>query len=104
MSSSDDRPTLLFSKNSLENTTLACDALGIHYEISTPTGVHATKVTTLSRWDRYSEQVNVIAEWERNLVGKDRFRVVRSSGGEVDGEFRTSDEFIPLTWLGYPIL
>lgn len=49
---SSDRPTLILSRGDSSNDTYECDALGIHYELSTPqSAFRPQRVSTISRWD-----------------------------------------------------
>ena len=89
LTANDDVPRLIFSKNSLRNASMNCDALGIHYRISTPTGMHLHRTTQLTRWIPRLEEYELVAEWERNAFQKDRYRILRNSVGDAD--------FVPIT-------
>lgn len=67
---------LIFSNNSVRNNTLDCDALGIHYQLTTPTeGIKLNRITTFSRWDPQTQENVEIADYERKSFGKDRIRI-----------------------------
>jgi hypothetical protein len=68
--------TLILSKNSLRNATYDCDALGIHFRLSTPTdGIKLTRVTNVYRWNSETNEDTLVAEWENNTGKADRFSV-----------------------------
>jgi len=70
---------LKLSRNSVRNCTIDCDAIGLHYEVSTPIGGWKTnRVTTVKRWDPKSGEAVIIAEWERSWLKSDRIRLSRS--------------------------
>jgi len=92
-----DPPRLIFTKNSLRNTSIACDSLGIHYQLETPTdGLKSQRITKLSRWNSEDDTHILVAEWERNIVKNDRFRIVQTSTGDAD--FLPLKEIFPVTW------
>ncbi|KLO20074.1 hypothetical protein SCHPADRAFT_934687 [Schizopora paradoxa] len=89
-----DAPRLIFSRNSLRNAHIACDSLGIHYQIETDTdGLKSQRITRLSRWNSEDDKYVPVAEWERNLVKSDRFRIIRT-----DSEFVSLKDIFPVTW------
>ena len=89
-----DAPRLIFSKNSLRNAQIACDSLGIHYQIETDTdGVKSQRITRLSRWNSEEDRYVPVAEWERNLVKTDRFRVTRTGS-----DFVALKDIFPVIW------
>ena len=95
-----DGPRLIFSKNSVRNALIVCDGLGIHYQIETPTdGVRTQRITKLSRWNREDNKYALVAEWERNIVKSDRFRITRFS--EDDNGFLPLNDICPVTWGDY---
>lgn len=84
--SSTSSPQLVISSIDVTDTTIDCDALGLHYQISTskiPGGGFLSRkrlVTFTKSWDPHPETQNAtIAEWETNgtmsdlisLSGKD---------------------------------
>lgn len=75
-------PSLILSHDNLRNTTFDCDALGIHYEVSTEK--HHLIVngnnTKILRWDKRSNQSNLIAEWERHTFASDEFKFPSATG------------------------
>ena len=89
---------LIFSSNSLRNNEISCDALGIHYQLSTPTD----GLTSITRWDPRQENDILIAEWERKNYGKDRVRMASSQvlipdGCESEDGFVRVEEFMQKT-------
>lgn len=75
---------LILSSNSVRNTTVTCDSLGIHYEVSENDGV-----VTVNRWDSASNKNVFIAEFELHKLHKDKVRM-----GE-GGDWRELDEVLP---------
>ncbi|KAL5522664.1 hypothetical protein ACEPAG_8682 [Sanghuangporus baumii] len=54
---------LIFSSNSLRNTQIECDALGLHYQLSTPSeGIKNQRTTSITRWDPLQEKDVLIAD------------------------------------------
>ena len=61
---------------SLRNVTIDCNAENIHYVVSTPEGVFASKaMTTIKRLDPKTGEYVLIAELERNMFKSDRMRL-----------------------------
>ncbi|EJC99344.1 uncharacterized protein FOMMEDRAFT_148831 [Fomitiporia mediterranea MF3/22] len=93
---------LTFLRNSLSNNTIQCDALGIHYQLSTPKGIKATCTTTVSRLDVRLEKNIPVAEWEKKIFGSDRIqftsnRPLIGDGKESEDGFIPIDSFFPRT-------
>ncbi|KIM19765.1 hypothetical protein M408DRAFT_334275 [Serendipita vermifera MAFF 305830] len=61
---------LYFANNSVRNTTISCDSLGIHYTVS-----KAEKIVSLSRWDVTANSNVVVGEFELPSFRKDRIKV-----------------------------
>ncbi|KIM19766.1 hypothetical protein M408DRAFT_57348, partial [Serendipita vermifera MAFF 305830] len=61
---------IYLSNNSVRNTTISCDGLGIHYTAS-KTG----KIISLSRWDITTNSNVVVGEFELPSFRKDRIKV-----------------------------
>lgn len=74
---------LYFSNNSVCNTTLSCDSLGIHYTVS-KTG----SITTLTRWDSESNSNVFVGEFDRPIFKKHKIRVGQ------DGEWQDLSKFL----------
>lgn len=75
---------LICSNNSVRNTTVSCDSLGIHYEISKSQGI-----VTVKRWDSPTNTSIVVGEFELPIFKRDRIRL----GGDK-GEWRLLDEVL----------
>ncbi|KIM19768.1 hypothetical protein M408DRAFT_334276 [Serendipita vermifera MAFF 305830] len=61
---------LYFANNSVRNTTISCDSLGIHYTVS-----KGDKIVSLSRWDNTTNSDMVVGEFELPFFKKDRIKV-----------------------------
>jgi hypothetical protein len=73
-----DPITLIFSRNSMRNATFDCDSASIHYRVETPTEIFKTsRITSIYRWDKNTNEDTLVAEWERN-VGADRMKLRRA--------------------------
>ena len=103
--------SLILSSTSFSNATIQCDALGIHYQLSSPTeDVSRTQrikqsVVTIKKWVPAQERDAVVAEWERNLIHKDRLRLHDSNTEEQEQqelEFVSVDDIFPRTF-GIPM-
>lgn len=71
-------PSLILSQNDVRNTTLDCDALGIHYQVVSEIGLLTPgKTTQVRRWDSHSKRFIPIAEWVRRAVDSDEFKFPR---------------------------
>lgn len=79
-------PSLILSKNSLQNTTLDCDSLGIHYQVST-----TDNITTLRRWDGRSgpDTYVDIGQWEHRIFKKNTFKLRGESEPVIVSELFT---------------
>ncbi|KLO20082.1 hypothetical protein SCHPADRAFT_28935 [Schizopora paradoxa] len=78
----DSNPSLFLSHDNLRNTTLDCDALGIHYQVSSEKHHLITgKNTKVHRWDKQSGQNVLVAEWERRNFHSDEFKFPNATGG-----------------------
>lgn len=64
---------LILSSNSVRNTTVRCDSLGIYYEVSESHGI-----VTVKRWDSPNNASVVVGEFELFTFKKDKIRL----GGE----------------------
>ncbi|EJD00722.1 uncharacterized protein FOMMEDRAFT_157823 [Fomitiporia mediterranea MF3/22] len=97
---------LRFTSNSLRNTVIECDSLGLHYQLSTPLeGFKKARVTTFSRWDAQSQQYIPFADWERKWFGKGpkgRVRIYSKCqlAEDTDDRFVLTKYFFPRTWGG----
>lgn len=92
---SSDRPTLILSRGDSSNDSYECDALGIHYELSTPqSAIRPQRVSTISRWDASLNRCVPVAEWERYMFKKDMIRM-EALGAR---EFVPLNEVFPRTW------
>lgn len=88
-----EHPRLIFSSNSLRHTTLACDSLGIHYEIKeTDTGD-----VGVTRWDKQTNNQVPVGEYSIHIFKSPK---IRFPGGDwealdtflhKDGWFFTHD-------------
>ncbi|KAL5488456.1 hypothetical protein ACEPAI_6574 [Sanghuangporus weigelae] len=82
--------SLIFSdKHNLDNNTLTCEELGLHYRIYTPpvTRIFALtedRVTSIYRWDSKAQREILIAEVEKRSH-KQRMRIAPGAGLEVPG-------------------
>ncbi|KLO20083.1 hypothetical protein SCHPADRAFT_992192 [Schizopora paradoxa] len=75
-------PSLIMSHDSLRNTTFDCDALGIHYQVSTEKRhLICGKNTKVNRWDKQSNGNLLVAEWERHSFHSDEFKFPNATGG-----------------------
>ncbi|KLO20079.1 hypothetical protein SCHPADRAFT_884837 [Schizopora paradoxa] len=75
-------PSLVLSHDNPRNTTLDCDALGIHYQVTSDSHLLVTsKTTRVHRWDRRSNQNILVAEWIRHNFHSDEFKFPNSNGG-----------------------
>ncbi|KAH8112879.1 hypothetical protein DFH11DRAFT_1728222 [Phellopilus nigrolimitatus] len=84
-SPSADSPRLILSNASLRNNAFDCDALSLHYRLSTPTdGTSKLQhVTQISRWDAHLGREILVAEWAKKAFKNDQLKMcseVRSSG------------------------
>ncbi|EJC99346.1 uncharacterized protein FOMMEDRAFT_170633 [Fomitiporia mediterranea MF3/22] len=86
---------LIFSRSSLSNNTIQCDALGIHYQLSTPKEWKNTRITTVSRWDPHQGKDVPVAEWQKKNFGSDRVRFTSNCPSIVDGT-ESEDGFVPI--------
>lgn len=75
-------PSLILSHDNPRNTTLDCDALGIHYQVTSDSHLLVTsKTTRVHRWDRRSNQNILVAEWIRHNFHSDEFKFPNANGG-----------------------
>lgn len=90
-----DRPTLILSKGDSSNDSFSCDALGIHYELSTPQSqLRPHRVSTISRWDPSLNRNVTVAEWERYAFKKDVIKTEALGASE----FVPVNDVLPQTW------
>jgi len=68
---------LILSNNSVRNTTVSCDSLGLHYDVSQSNGV-----VTVARWESAGNKNIVVGQFELPHFRKDKVRL-----GEI-GEWR----------------
>jgi hypothetical protein len=61
---------LIFSNNSVRNTTITCDSLGIHYEVTSKHGV-----VSIARWDRNINRNVTIGQFVLPFWSKDKIRL-----------------------------
>ena len=67
---------LYFSNNSISNTTLTCDQIGIQYVTTTSNGV-----LSLSRWDSSVNAYVIVKQWaQSSFFGQDLVRI--KQGGQ----------------------
>ncbi|KLO20075.1 hypothetical protein SCHPADRAFT_884833 [Schizopora paradoxa] len=78
-----DGPRLIFSKNSIRNASIAW----------------TQRITKLSRWNSEDNKYILVAEWERNIIKSDRFRIIRFS--KEDSGFVPLNDICPVTWGDY---
>lgn len=113
-------PSLIFSSSRVLNTSLDCDALGIHYRITSASNVFGkTDVSTISRWDGNAAEYIPYAQWERSTFKIDRFRFLVENYGlnegndsddpgsveeaeeeseTVSGDYINAKDFMVVTW------
>jgi len=90
-----DRPTLILSKGDSSNDTYGCDALGYHYELSTPESMfRPQRLSTIYRWDANLNRKVPVAEWERYMFKKDRVKVEALGASD----FVPLNDVFPRTW------
>ncbi|KLO20078.1 hypothetical protein SCHPADRAFT_898138 [Schizopora paradoxa] len=67
---------LVLFRDSLSNTSLDCEPLGLHYQFATRVGLlgHA-KTTEVRRWEERSKRYIPIASWERHKSHSDVFNL-----------------------------
>jgi hypothetical protein len=75
---------LILSNQSIRNTTIACDSLGIHYEVSKQDDIIQVK-----RWNSKADDSVLIAEFKLSIFSKD---VIRFS---PDEEWMPVTDFMP---------
>lgn len=68
---------LLISSDSYRNTTISCDSLGIHYEVSTHDGVISIK-----RWDSSTNANITVGEVQFRVFSKDQIKLGEYMVGE----------------------
>ncbi|PVF93498.1 hypothetical protein CPB86DRAFT_790063 [Serendipita vermifera] len=61
---------LVFSNNSVRNTAITCDSLGIHYEVSEKHGV-----VSVARWDRNINRHVTVGQFRLPFFSKDKIRL-----------------------------
>ena len=98
---------LIFSTNSLRNCLIQCDALGLHFQLSTPMDglVKNERTTTITRWDPHEGKDIIIAEWQGKQIGSDRIRLnslhtpgpLLVEGTSLKDGFITIGQFFPRT-------
>jgi hypothetical protein len=67
---------LLLSTNSVYNTAISCDSLGIHYHLSKKNGI-----ISLTRWDSASNSNVLAGQYEFNILSKSRIKMGDSDDG-----------------------
>jgi hypothetical protein len=72
---------LILSNNSVRNTTVNCDSLGIHYEVSKSNGV-----VTISRWESSSNRNVVVGQFEFFWFKNDKIRLGATGAWRPLGE------------------
>lgn len=87
--------SLIFSSNSLRNATYNCDSAGIHYRVSTPTGLVMKPTTSIYRWDRHTNEEILVAEWEQNWT-TDRMRILTRA--DMPKDFLSVKDVIKRHW------
>ncbi|CAG7852295.1 SubName: Full=Uncharacterized protein {ECO:0000313/EMBL:CCA71140.1} [Serendipita indica DSM 11827] len=75
---------LLASNNSVRNTTLSCDSMGIHYEVSKSS---QTGIVSVHRWESTSNQNVLAGEIEFHWFSADLLRM-------GDGEWRRRKDLL----------
>jgi hypothetical protein len=68
---------LVTSSNSVKNTTISCDGLGFHYEVSKP-----DNVVKIKRVDDSSNESVLVGELNLHKLSKDTMKLGSSSDGE----------------------
>ncbi|CAG7852275.1 SubName: Full=Uncharacterized protein {ECO:0000313/EMBL:CCA72330.1} [Serendipita indica DSM 11827] len=85
---------LFMSNNSVYNTTLSCDSLGIHYDVTKSSD---TGIITVTRWESSTNTNHFVAEFCYPLASPDKVRL----GGQTEwmkrGEFLKRVEGHPLS-------
>lgn len=93
--SSSSKPTLILSKGSSSNDKYDCDALGIHYELSTPQSmIRSTRLSTITKWDARLNRTVPVAEWERVMFKKDKIKMEALGAND----FVLVNDVFPQTW------
>lgn len=93
--SSSSKPKLTLSKGSSSNDKYDCDALGIHYELSTPQSlIRSTRLSTISKWDARLNRTVPVAEWERFMFKKDKIKMEALGAND----FVLVNDVFPQTW------
>ncbi|CAG8684738.1 5461_t:CDS:2 [Acaulospora colombiana] len=67
---------LIFTNNSVKNTTLGCDSLGIHYEVSKSKD---DGIVSVARWDWHTDQSVTIGQFRLPLFSKDQIKLARDT-------------------------
>ncbi|PVF93503.1 hypothetical protein CPB86DRAFT_107727 [Serendipita vermifera] len=63
---------LIFANNSVKNTTLSCDSLGIHYKVSRS---RDDGIISVARWDRKTDQKVTVGQFRFRLFRKDQIKL-----------------------------
>lgn len=93
--SSSSKPKLTLSKGSSSNDKYDCDALGIHFELSTPQSViRSTRLSTITKWDARLNRMVPVAEWERFMFKKDKIKMEALGAND----FVLVNDVFPQTW------
>ncbi|PVF93502.1 hypothetical protein CPB86DRAFT_107794 [Serendipita vermifera] len=74
---------LLFANNSVKNTTLKCDSLGIQYDVSEKDGI-----VSVARWDSTMDKNIPVGQFNLSRLGKDQIKLAN------DEEWRLLKEVI----------
>jgi hypothetical protein len=67
---------LLLSSNSVYNTAISCDSLGIHYQLSKANGI-----VSLTRWDPASNSNVLAGQYQFNHLSKSRIKMGDNDDG-----------------------
>jgi hypothetical protein len=74
---------ILFSNNSVRNTTASCDSLGIHYDVFKEHGI-----VNVRRWEGGIPNSSVpVGEIEYHFFRRDRIHLAGDSEWRIVGEF-----------------
>jgi hypothetical protein len=76
---------ILFSNNSVRNTTASCDSLGIHYEVSNE---HLNGTVRVHRWESATNTNVLVGEFKLPIFQYDKIKLAR------DPEWRPMRDFL----------
>ncbi|KLO20077.1 hypothetical protein SCHPADRAFT_934689 [Schizopora paradoxa] len=75
MQTTTTNPSLVLSYDDVTSTTLDCEELGLHYQVSTQSNfLGNAKTTQIRRRDTQSGKTDLIAQWERHTLQPDLFK------------------------------